>query len=57
MGRDLTEAVEKRARMDESDPGWRDKKYENGNLMFAPDGTMLDSDGSGRRSIFDDIDC
>lgn len=28
--------------------------YENGQPMFAPDGTMLDSNGN--RSIFDDID-
>jgi hypothetical protein len=48
------EQREKMSDMDRREPGWRTKRYENGAPMFAPDGMMLDEDGS--RSIFDDVD-
>ena len=56
MGRDATEAAAKRAVMDRETPGWRDKRYPSGRLMFADDGTMMEDSDERRRSIFDDVD-
>lgn len=56
MGRDATEAAEKRARMDIDTPGWRDRRYPSGRPVFADDGTMLEDSDERRRSIFDDVD-
>jgi hypothetical protein len=54
MNRTNEESAERQAKNDRGDPGWRDRKYPNGQSMFADDGTMLDEHGN--RSIFDDVD-
>lgn len=54
MFRTPEEAAERQAMNDRSDQGWRDRKYPNGQSMYAADGTMLDE--RGNRSIFDDVD-
>ena len=54
MSRTPEESLERQRLNDAHVPGWRDMKHSNGEPKYAPDGTLLNGDGT--RSIFDDVD-
>lgn len=46
--------AEKLAWLEENKPYWRSQRYDNGQRIWADDGTLLNERGT--RSIFDDVD-